>query len=162
MEAVNKGLGIQNAEKYTVNPLVFLQSGVSVTTPTSGTQTSTVTRTPTKIAATVVTPTPTTGFSDVSPIHPNLKAIEFVRDWGIASGQGGKFQPSAPVSRVEILKMAFIASGKALSSDTQTYFADISVTNPFLPYINTARELKTVSGYSDGTFRPSNSVTRIE
>ena len=29
MEAVNRGLGIENARKFTVNPLVFLESAVT-------------------------------------------------------------------------------------------------------------------------------------
>ena len=42
------------------------------------------------------------------------------------------------------------------------YFTDISRTSPFLPYINTARASKAVSGYTDGTFKPEAAVTRAE
>lgn len=58
--------------------------------------------------------------------------------------------------------MAFIASGKTLSSEKASSFRDVPADSWYLPYVNTAVGLGAVSGYSDGTFRPNHSVTRAE
>jgi hypothetical protein len=187
MEAVNRGLGIENGEKYTVNPLVFLDrvgssaasasvNTAPVTTPVTTPVAATATVTPVHVAATVtpavatpiVTPAAhvTNGddalFLDVPPTYPYALAVQFLKTEGIANGQGGRFFPNANVSRGEILKMAFNASDKKLSSDTKSYFSDVQAGNAFLQYVNTARELGTVGGYPDGTFRPNAPVTRVE
>ena len=101
-------------------------------------------------------------FSDVPLSHPFAEAIAFVKARGIATGSGGTFRPDAPVTRAELLKMSFIASGKSLSSDAKSGFSDVPAGSWVLPYANTAREMGAVSGYSDGTFRPDAPVTRAE
>lgn len=173
MEAVNKGLGIDNAKKYTVNPLVFLEQATvvgapakpTVATPVIPTPTTTVTPTVTvissdkQIAATVSTGK---AFSDVTSTNRYATAIAYLRDQGIAKGQAGKFLPKTNVSRGELLKMALLAADREISMDTKSHFSDVPTGSPFLAYVNTAIELKAVSGFSDGTFKPNNPVTRAE
>jgi Peptidase family M23/S-layer homology domain len=165
MEAVNRGLGIENARKHTVNPLVFLDTA---TNSLSSTSTPSV---PPKVIEATVTPsvirtasvsTPSTGFSDVNRNHPHATAISFVYQKGIVTGQGGKFYPERSVSRAEILKMAYSAAGSNVSTDSASYFNDVPRTHPLLKYINTARAGGVVGGYSDGSFRPDAAVTRAE
>ena len=166
MEAVNRGLGIENGEKYTVNPLVLLDRiGANPLSSSLGDVQPTVQMVhvaTTEIAATSSIIADMAGFSDVPPSYAYAPAVQFVKDSGIASGQGGKFFPNANVSRGELLKMGFNAAKKPLSGDSASYFSDVLPGNAFLPYVNTARELGAVSGYEDGTFRSNAPVTRVE
>ena len=45
--------------------------------------------------------------------------------------------------------------------DTPT-FTDVPDTSLFFPYVETAVRQRIVTGYSDGTFRPDNNVTRAQ
>lgn len=175
LEAVNRGLGLEKARKFTVNPLVYLDRvSISSKKPVS-TPTAPVPEKPAEVvskaaekvtvASEVIKPLPSSSvgpFSDVPATHPYAESIAYVKDQGIATGSNGTFRPDAPVTRAEILKMAFIASGKPLSKDKASRFTDVIAGSWALPYVNTARELGAVSGYSDGTFRPNAPVTRAE
>ena len=101
-------------------------------------------------------------FSDVSFDHPYTIAIHFLKSKNIASGNGGMFFPEASITRAELLKMVFGASGTALSVNAPNYFSDIDPTSWQAPYANTAKIKKIIGGYSDGTFKPDNSITRAE
>lgn len=172
LEAVNRGLGIEKARKFTVNPLTYLDKVASL--PKSDTAKPVEKPVEKPVVKPVdkpvdkpvspakpenVTESP---FSDVPTSHPFAEAVAFIKARGIASGSGGFFRPDAPVTRAEILKMSFIASGKSLSADPVAKFSDVSVKSWALPYVNTAREMGAVSGYSDGTFRPDAPVSRAE
>lgn len=162
MEAVNRGLGIDNARKFTVNPLVYLDKVAG--SPKVAPVVKPVEKPVEKPVAPVTPATPSANapFSDVPASHPYVSAISFIKARGIATGSNGTFRPDAPVTRAEILKMSFIASGKTLSSDASCKFSDVAAGSWALPYVNTARELGAVSGYPDGTFRPDAPVTRAE
>ena len=148
MEAVNRGLGIENARKFTVNPLVFLESAVT-TSPVTGYVAVIIPPTiPTQPLETIVianviqtasTSTVDTEFSDVKSTHTNAVAIAFVKQKGIVTGQDGKFYPERSVSRAEILKMSYSGIQRSLSTDTTSYFKDVTSSYPLLNYINTAR-----------------------
>lgn len=179
MEAVNKGLGIENARKYTVNPLVFLETASFVGTapkkdvpvvpavvsptvnPPEKTPLSTVSVTnEMRIAATDTDHA--MPFADVSASNAYLDAIRYLKEYGIATGQGGKFFPKSHVSRGELLKMILLAGNLRLSDSATSVFPDVPVGSSFLTYVNTAIALKAISGYPDGTFRPNDPVTRAE
>lgn len=165
IDAVNRGLGIDNARKFTVNPLVYLDkvAGSPKVAPAVKPVEKPVTPVaPVKPPVTPVTPAATSPFTDVPATHPYAAAVSFIKARGIATGSNGVFRPDAPVTRAEILKMSFIASGKTLSSDASSKFSDVAAGSWALPYVNTARELGAVSGYPDGTFRPDAPVTRAE
>jgi hypothetical protein len=166
MEAVNRGLGIENARKHTVNPLVFLDiivanSPGSVSTPNVPIKVINATVTPSVIRTASVSTLPT-GFGDVSSAHRNAIAIAFAQQKEIVTGQGGKFYPDRSVSRAEILKMAYSAIGGSVSTDSASNFIDVPKTHPLLKYINTAYGEGIVGGYSDGSFHPDAAVTRAE
>ncbi len=156
-----------------MNPLVFLSTAVakntatpSVTTPTAPVL-SREEEKPTVSASgeekeKSIAASSSSSFQDVPLTHPYYEAISYVQKAGIAQGINGKFSPDAPVTRAEILKMGFNASGKTLSIDTKSYFKDVPSNHPLIAYINTARELKVASGHANGTFLPNNPVSRIE
>lgn len=102
------------------------------------------------------------GFSDVSPNYPYASAINFLKDKNIVSGNNGQFFPDATITRAELLKMVFGAAGTVLVASGQNSFSDIDPTSWEAPYANTAKANKIIGGYSDGTFRPNNPITRAE
>lgn len=189
-EAVNAGLGLENAKKHTVNPLVYLDrmetySGSIETNPiTPLTPSNPVVSS--VLVASIETPTPASsssistsgesdtsrstptaegavsGFSDVPTNHPYITAINFLKSKGIVSGNNGQFLPDATITRAELLKMVFGAAGTTLVTNAPNYFSDIDPASWQAPYANTAKVQKIIGGYSDGTFKPNNPITRAE
>ena len=100
-------------------------------------------------------------FSDVSDSHWALSYIEACVEAGIINGYtDGTFLPEQNVTRAEMAKMIAAASG--LSSDAETSsFSDVS-SGWALSYIEACVEAGIITGYSDGTFLPGNSITRAE
>ena len=167
-EAVNKGLGIENTRKYTVNPLVYLDKMESYDdTATAKTVASNPTISSTLVAS-IGDPTNTVsapkieGFSDVPTNHPYVTAINFLKSKNIVAGNNGDFSPDATITRAELLKMVFGAAGTGLVTDGPNYFSDIDSASWQAPYANTAKVNKVIGGYPDGTFKPNNPVTRAE
>lgn len=86
---------------------------------------------------------------------------------GIVQGYPeGTFQPDSPVNRAEAVKMlalaARITETPESSTGTTITFGDVPGSAWFAPVIKAAAEQGIVHGYSDGTFRPGNPITRAE
>lgn len=103
----------------------------------------------------------TTTYSDVPTTHPFYREIALASKNGLASGfPGGSFRPDAPLSRAEtaaFLTRAYsLIEGKqpANWSDTKQHWAEAPI------LILSSNGL--VGGYSDGTYRPNQTVTRAE
>ncbi|WP_413371939.1 glycoside hydrolase family 3 N-terminal domain-containing protein [Paenibacillus taichungensis] len=102
-----------------------------------------------------------TTYSDVPTTHPFYREIAIASKNGLASGfPGGSFRPDAPLSRAEtaaFLTRAYsLLEGKqpANWSDTKQHWAEAPI------LILSSNGL--VGGYSDGTYRPDQTVTRAE
>ncbi|SEN83363.1 glycoside hydrolase family 3 N-terminal domain-containing protein [Paenibacillus sp. OK076] len=102
-----------------------------------------------------------TTYSDVPATHPFYQEIALASKNGLASGfPGGSFRPDAPLSRAEtaaFLTRAYsLLEGKqpANWSDTKQHWAEAPI------QILSSNGL--VGGYSDGTYRPNQTVTRAE
>jgi hypothetical protein len=99
-------------------------------------------------------PTPT--FYDVTGVH--AVAVASVAAAGIASGYpDGTFRPSAPVSRAQMA--TFLARALQLNTGGTAWFGDV-FGDPHLPNICAVVAAGIAGGYPDGTFRPSDSVSR--
>lgn len=102
-------------------------------------------------------------FEDVSYVDENYDAISSLTDWGIFKGYSdGTFQPDREINRAELLKI--LIAGQGISPAAGTYkncFSDVG-TEWYAPYICYAKSKKWISGYSDGSFRPSNYVNKVE
>ncbi|WP_053779370.1 glycoside hydrolase family 3 N-terminal domain-containing protein [Paenibacillus xylanivorans] len=103
----------------------------------------------------------TTTYSDVPTTHPFYREIALASKNGLANGfPGGSFRPDAPLSRAEtaaFLTRAYsLLEGKqpANWSDTKQHWAEAPI------LILSSNGL--VGGYSDGTYRPNQTVTRAE
>lgn len=78
----------------------------------------------------------------------------------------GTFQPDSPVNRAEAVKMLTLAARITETPESSTgatvTFRDVPESAWFAPLIKTAAEQGIVHGYTDGTFRPGNPITRAE
>lgn len=82
---------------------------------------------------------------------------------GIIGGYGnGNFGPDDLVTRGQFSKMLVGARGWPLYSGTNQVFSDVPYGSTFYPYIMTAYQNGVISGYSDGTFRVNNNVSRAQ
>lgn len=105
-------------------------------------------------------------FSDVGASHANRTAIERLHELGIVGGyDDGSFKPDATINRAEFLKI--ITSPPLVSSDerdacTSTSFPDVLVDAWFAPSVCVAQQRGIIGGYSDGTFRPEQTISFVE
>lgn len=105
-------------------------------------------------------------FTDVPVGHPFCSEITFSVDLGIITGyDDGSFHPSAPVTRQAMA--AFLVRifqfgdyPVELGECQGTVFSDVTATNRFCSEIEWLAGTGIISGYSDGTFKPTNPVTR--
>lgn len=90
------------------------------------------------------------------------KEINFLLDKKIIAGyEDGTFKPTRNVTRAE----AAIMLGRALKLDgTQrsTTFSDVGASAKASGYIQSAVKKGIISGYKDGTFKPDNTISRVE
>jgi len=148
-DAVNKGLGLENARKYTINPLVYLDS-------VAGISTKPVTPEVEK------KPVDEDGFIDVDPRTKYYNAIKYLADKKIISGSNGRFFPEGDITRAELVKIVFGAAGITPDASLPNEFKDVDAGAWYAPYVATAKAKKIIGGYSDGTFKPNKTITRAE
>lgn len=102
-------------------------------------------------------------FYDVSQSNPNREAILYLFEEGIINGYPDKtFKPANEINRAELLKI--LVEGLGTTPDVATYngcFNDVK-TDWYAPYVCYAKEQKWVEGYTDGNFRPSQTVNKVE
>jgi carboxypeptidase T len=100
-------------------------------------------------------------FSDVLPGAWHYPYVETALLHAIISGYpDGTFRPSDNVTRGQLSKIIVSASSWPLLTPPSPSFTDVPPASTFYPYIETARYHAVVSGYGDGTFRPSLPASR--
>ncbi|MBN2086961.1 S-layer homology domain-containing protein [Candidatus Peregrinibacteria bacterium] len=114
-------------------------------------------------------------FSDVQ-YHRFESAIADLADKGIIKGyEDGTFKPENLINRSEALKIILESKnyldekkglGKEINFSGYTtngkIFSDVSANEWFDNYVAYANEVKIVSGYADGTFKPEQTVNLVE
>jgi outer membrane protein assembly factor BamB len=129
----------------------------STWTPIAG---ATATRTPT----TAPSATPVCGpppFTDVLPTDYFYEPVRYLYCAGAISGYSDNtFRPYNDTTRGQLSKIVVLAQGWAIDTSGGPHFSDVPNNNPFYTYIETAYNHEIISGYSDGTFRWGNNVTR--
>lgn len=99
-------------------------------------------------------------FNDVAKNCWAANYIGYMQQFGIVTGYtDGSFRPNAPVTRAEF---AAIASRFEKLTQGSKSFTDVPDTHWAVKYINFAATRGWVTGYSDGTFKPENPITRAE
>ncbi len=102
-------------------------------------------------------------FSDVPSGYWAKDPIEYLATAGIIGGYpDGTFQPDKNLTRAELCTLLVKAKGISVSSLRRAVFPDVPASNWAAPYIKEAVDLKIVSGYPDGSFRPNNPLSRAE
>lgn len=103
-------------------------------------------------------------FGDVTQKHPGCRAIENLVGRKVLSGyQDSTFRPERPVTRGEFAKMLVVAMGRAPQPDAAVAFADSKDHwAARLGYVQAAVQLGAISGFTDGTFRPDEPMTRAQ
>ncbi len=102
-------------------------------------------------------------FSDLADSHKNIEAILYLKNQGVISGYpDGSFKPENPVNRAELLKI--LVEGKGVTPVVDDYsncFSDVK-TDWYAPYVCYAKEQGWVDGYPDGSFKPAQTVNKVE
>jgi hypothetical protein len=102
-------------------------------------------------------------FDDVPPASWAYSFITQLACRGVVSGYGdGTFRPQYATTRGQLVKMLVLAEGWTIQAPSTPTFSDVGVSHTFYSYIETAYAQDVVSGYSDGTFRPDDLVTRAQ
>ncbi len=113
-------------------------------------------------AAGISTEGVSSSFTDVPPTHASYKFISAAYQAGIINGYSdGTFRPNANVTRAQIaiiVQRAF----NVQASETIITFTDVPEGYAPKKFIETLASQKIVNGYSDGTFKPLNNVTRAQ
>lgn len=101
-------------------------------------------------------------FSDVTLDTPNSEAIAYLKEQGVLGGYpDGSFKPTQSLNRAELLKILVEGKGITPNSSYTNCFPDVK-NEWFAKYVCYAKEQGWISGYPDGTFRPSSNVNKVE
>jgi len=107
---------------------------------------------------------PSNRFSDVSVNRWEFPAITWAanRQWILGLAGTDRFNPNANVTRQEYATMLVRAFSTPLNSGTQLdRFTDRNqIASWAVPYVRRAVQLGWIQGFPDGTFRPTNNITR--
>jgi hypothetical protein len=104
-------------------------------------------------------------FSDVDDTNSYYNAIHYLKSTGVVSGYDDEtFQPDKLVSRVELLKMVYVAFQKDIIEDGEELaFPDVDSSAWYAPYLAAAFDEGIVSGdATTGLFRPGDNLNRVE
>lgn len=114
-----------------------------------------------------------TTFPDVTALHRNFDAINYVKNVGIVDGYpDGNFRPYKSINRAEYTKILVEAQFSdsvidncvtaEVSQKTHPYFSDVESGVWFEKYLCVAIQNGLIGGYPDGTFQPSNTINFVE
>ncbi|WP_197055545.1 S-layer homology domain-containing protein [Intestinimonas butyriciproducens] len=103
---------------------------------------------------------PSPAFTDTAK-HWAKDNIDFVASRDLISGTSATtFAPNTAITRADFLMALGRLSGADVSGYKTGSFTDVKNTDPAMPYIEWAVKNKIVSGYGNGKFGPSDSITR--
>lgn len=107
---------------------------------------------------------PSARFTDISN-HWAYSAISYMLNNGLMSGMTAyKFEPNTNITRAMFVSLLYRLAGRpnvSLSASSSNSFSDVRDQNSYYYYaVAWASSNGIVSGYTDGTFKPDNLVTR--
>jgi len=112
----------------------------------------------TPIRVNVVPPVP---FFDANPSDWFYRDVAFVYQHGLMVGVAqGRFSPYSPVTRGMVAHVLFNMHEEPATAGAGTSFSDVEIGRWYAEAITWAYENGLVSGFGDGTFRPSQYITR--
>ncbi len=90
-------------------------------------------------------------------------SINHLHQHGVIKGyQDGTFKPQNQINRAELIKMIIEATNTEVIPTIVSCFPDVPANQWFTDYICTAQKKGWITGYSDGTFKPSQNVNTAE
>ncbi len=105
-------------------------------------------------------------FADVKDDAVYLKAVTWASENGITSGYpDGSFRPNTLCTRAQVVTFLWRAAGSPEPTSAKNPFTDVKNEGSLMPYYKAilwAVEKGITSGYSDGSFRPNDTVTRAQ
>ncbi|MBN2096758.1 S-layer homology domain-containing protein [Candidatus Peregrinibacteria bacterium] len=102
-------------------------------------------------------------FADVNNRHPNYEAIKYLKEHNVIGGYSdGTFKPDKTVNRAEALKMLMTAFNVGVGGYSDFDFTDTDKNAWYAASLGSAVAKGIVKGYSDGSFKPANTVNRAE
>jgi murein DD-endopeptidase MepM/ murein hydrolase activator NlpD len=102
-------------------------------------------------------------FNDLAETSENFKAVNFLKKYGVVTGYpDGSFRPEKVVTRVEALKFILGGANSRLITDAELPFKDTKAGEWYSDYVATGFSKSIVGGYEDNTFKPTNTVNRVE
>lgn len=159
----NALVGVQGTED------AFTQYSCGTPGPTSGQKISwsriiscepTATATRTRTASPIPTPCGM-NFTDVHPDDYFYESISYLYCHGAISGYNDNtFRPYNNVTRGQICKIVVVAFAIPIDTIGGPHFTDVPEDHPFYQWIESAYNADVITGYSDGTFRPYDNLTR--
>jgi kumamolisin len=116
-------------------------------------------------------PCPGEQFTDVCPGSTFYTPISNLVSAGVINGYSSSppcpaaswipcFLPGNTATRGQIAKIITLGAGLTINTTGGPHFTDVAADSTFYQYIETLYNAGIISGYSDGTFRPGNPVTR--
>lgn len=101
--------------------------------------------------------------SDINDHWAKDYIIQLVSEGVVSGYDDGTFRPDNPVTRAEFIKMVVNGFGYQVNETPATLeFTDVENSAWFATYVEAAATANIVDGYSDGTFRPGNTINRAE
>lgn len=102
-------------------------------------------------------------FKDVRSNDPFGFAIQFLNKNKILNGyKDNTFKPGNFVNRAEFVKIMVQAVGYIPAKPLKPCFGDVPVDAWYAPYVCFVKDQGWVKGYSDGNFRPSQTISKAE
>lgn len=100
-------------------------------------------------------------FDDIAD-SPYKAAIEEMAAMGYITGSNNKFRPDDKMTRAEFVTTVVRVLGLDLPKAESAPFNDVKVGAWFTDYLKAAKDNGVVRGYSDGSFKPENNISRSE
>lgn len=104
-------------------------------------------------------------FPDVSEDYIYYEAVMHLSGAGIVNGYpDGTFQPDKEVNRAEMLKILVLAVAPGQTDDyfDKSCFPDVPKGQWYTEFVCYAQSNDWIKGYTDGTFRPEQTITFVE
>ncbi|SFH07157.1 Carboxypeptidase regulatory-like domain-containing protein [Desulfotomaculum arcticum] len=102
------------------------------------------------------------GFTDIKGHWAELQINEWAND-GLAGGyDDGTFRPNSEVSRAEFVSLVNRAFNLGNQDTADAGFNDVKTGKWYYKDVNIAKAAGYIGGYTDGTFKPEQTITRQE
>lgn len=102
-------------------------------------------------------------FVDIPATHPQAEAINYLATEGILRGYAdGTFRANQVINRVEFLKIVLLINKIPITQQFSSTFSDVQSTDWFAGFVETAVQQGLITGYSDQTFQPEQTVILAE